>query len=497
MRFEFQPVPQWPPLAWLSRCDRGSSTVFVAHGRGVETGPEWFCEAAWAGEYERGEFDLTDIVTGTGGRIRHGTVVFVSPGSTVDRLQTFETARTVWVSNSLSCLLANVDAQLDPSFPQYFRHFRTVVRGIRQYARLLATSAGPVQLVYFDNLGWDGHSIRVQPKPGGDRDFRNFSSFRSFLDSSMRSMAKNLGHVSRARPYEWLGTASSGYDSSTATVLGHRAGCRQVLCIDHDRTGLDDSGEPLARELGLAVIKIKRFAWRDEQWPEIPFVAADAHGGDVFFKGADRVLERKVLLTGFHGDKMWDKHPSDLSDNIVRGDQSGLSLTEYRLSAGFLHCPVPFWGVRQIRDVNAISRSREMEPWDVPGDYSRPICRRIVEEAGIPRAMFGRQKKATWVQFIGSREFLSEGSLENYFEWLKANRGAWLRRGRVPPVLNLDLDRWELAGRHFFKFDPKAVHRKTLIVRARAAIAERPTRLRRHLFPWAVERLKACYPRPF
>ena len=53
---------------------------FVAHGLGVETTPEWFCEAAWAGEYQRGDFDRTDIVAGTGGRIRNGTVVFVSAG---------------------------------------------------------------------------------------------------------------------------------------------------------------------------------------------------------------------------------------------------------------------------------------------------------------------------------------------------------------------------------------------------------------------------------
>jgi hypothetical protein len=497
MRFEFLPVPQWPTLAWLCRCDRHSSTVAVAHGLGVETNPDWFCEAAWAGDYERGDFDRTDIVAGTGGRLREGTLVFVSSGSTVDRLQALESEKTVWVSNSLSCLLTAANANLDPSFPRYFRDFRTVVKGIRQYSRLLSTSAGPVQLIYFDNLIWDGRELKVQPKPGLGRDFSGFAQFRTFLQSSMQSMAENLAHPRRARPLAWLSTASSGYDSSTATVLGHQAGCREVLCVEHDRTGLDDSGEPLAHELGMSVAKVKRFAWRDESWPEIPFLSGDAHGGDVFFKGAERVLAGRVLLTGFHGDKMWDKHPSDLSDNIVRGDQSGLSLTEYRLTAGFLHCAVPFWGVRQIREVNAISQSPEMAPWDVPGDYSRPICRRIVEEAGIPREMFGTQKRATWVQFIASREFLSGASLRNYLDWLKTNRGAWLRHGRVPPVLNVELDRWELAGRRLFRMDPHPGRRKSLAVRVRGAIAERPTRLRRYVFPWAVERRKVCYPQPF
>jgi hypothetical protein len=497
MRFEFVSVPEWPSLAWLSRCQRGSSTIVVAHGSGVETREGWFGEAAWAGDYEEGAFDQTDIVAGTGGRIDRGEAIFVSPGSTVDRLQVLDNgAGGVLISNSLACLLSVAGADLDPSFPQYFRHFRTVVRGIRQYARLLPTSRGPVQLVYFDNVVWNGETLTVRDKPDRGRDFSSFARLRSFLDRSMAALAANLADGRRARPYSLLSTASSGYDSSTATVLGYLAGCRDVLCVDHDRTGDDDSGEPLARHLSMNVVTVKRDSWREQPWPEVPFVAADAHGGDVFFKGAERTLDRRVLLTGFHGDKMWDKQAHDLSPEIVRGDQSGLSLTEYRLHAGFLHCPVPFWGVRRIRDVHAISQSPEMAPWDVPGDYSRPVCRRIVEEAGVPREMFGTRKKATWVQFMHSDEFMCGSSLMNYLQWLREKRGVWLRRGRVPPVLNLDLDRLELKGRYLFDVDPHTIRRVSLVTRVRAAIAEHPTRLRRHVFPWAVERMAASYPHP-
>jgi hypothetical protein len=45
--------------------------------------------------------------------------------------------------------------------------------------------------------------------------------------------------------------------------------------------------------------------------------------------------------------------------------------------------------------------------------------------------------------------------------------------------------------------DPHPGRRKSLAVRVRGAIAERPTRLRRYVFPWAVERRKVCYPQPF
>lgn len=496
MRLEFVPVSAWPPLAWLAKCHRRSSKVLVLHGSRVETNDEWFCEAAWAGEYQSGDFDQTDVVAGSGGRLRNGEMVFVSSGSTVDRLNALEVDGDAWVSNSLSCLLAAAPAELDPSYPQYFRHLRTIVRGIRSYWRFLQTSAGPVHLIYFDNLVWNGQALTLRDKPGLGRDFGTFTRFRDFLHSSMQSMGENMASPSRRFPYRMLSTASSGYDSSTATVLAQQAGCKEVLCVDHDRTGVDDSGEPMAEVLGLDVVRVRRQAWRDTTLAEVPFLASDSHGGDVFFKSAEPSLSGRVLFTGFHGDKIWDKQTTDLSENIVRGDQSGLSLTEYRLVAGFIHCPVPFWGVRQIREVNALSKSSELAAWNVEGDYSRPICRRIVEEAGVPRTMFGMQKKASWVQFIASKDFMSEASMQNYMQWLSEHRGAWLRRGRVPPILNVEVDQLELAGRHMFRVEPAKGHAVSLLTRVRAAISERPTRLRRYIFPWAIEHLKRRYPQP-
>lgn len=503
MRLEYVPVPEWPPLAWLARCERSGSKAVVFHGSRVETHDEWFCEAAWAGDYQDGDFDRTDIVAGSGGRLRGGELIFVSSGSTVDRLNALEREGEAWVSNSLACLVASAEATLSPSYTQYWRTFRSVVRGIRGYRPDLPTSAGPIRLVYFDNLVWDGRALTLRPKPGLGRDFSSFARFSGFLSESMEAMARNMASPGRRFPYRLLTTASSGYDSSTVTVLARQAGCEFVVCVDHDREGDDDSGEPLARVLGMKVVSIKSHAWRRNDLPEVAFLAADSHGGDVFFKGAEPALEGTVLFTGFHGDKMWDKHPKDVSENIVRGDQSGLSLSEYRLRAGFLHCPVPFWGVRQIRDVKAISNSPELEAWDVEGDYSRPICRRIVEEAGVPRELFGTKKKATWVQFIGSREFMCESSVHDYMDWLRANRTDWLRRGRIPPIVSMEVDRLELAGRHFFLLDAsRSSHGKngqklSFPTRVRAAISERPTRLRRHVFPWAVEHAQKSYVRPF
>src|ERR671918_562924 len=123
----FTSIGDWPPLAWLARCDARTGEVSVLHGPRVETTQDWFCEAAWDGEYERGDFDRTDIVAGSGGHLRAHTVTFVASGSSCDRLHSFDAGHgIVWISNSLPCLLAAIGGEVDPTDPGYAPFFLTV-----------------------------------------------------------------------------------------------------------------------------------------------------------------------------------------------------------------------------------------------------------------------------------------------------------------------------------------------------------------------------------
>jgi hypothetical protein len=67
-------------------------------------------------------------------------------------------------------------------------------------------------------------------------------------------------------------------------------------------------------------------------------------------------------------------------------------MLELRLRAGFAMMSVPYLVSQDPRPLRRISLSPEMRPWSVGGSYDRPIPRRIVEEAGIPRDWFGRNK---------------------------------------------------------------------------------------------------------
>ncbi len=496
MRFEFSPVEGWPPLAWLARCPIGGDAIEVRHGNRVEVGPEWFCEAVWPGEFQSGDFDRTDLVFGSGARIRDGGVTFVSAGSTVDRLQSFEHEGALWVSNSLVCILAAVGAEFDPTYTAYTRHFQSVIRGLQRYERTLATSAGPLRLTYFNNLLWDGQRATETEKPNPVRDFSCYGSYRSFLEDSVGGIAANLAAGDRKHPYKMLGTISSGYDSPTVAVLGRVHGLREVISFDRARGGGTDSGRTIAEIVGLETRSLSSEAWRERDFREVPFLAVHGNAADIWYAGAEGLLSGRVLMTGYHGDKVWAKEVRNLGPNIVRGDLSGLSLSEYRLWIGFIHWPVPFMGVRQLREINAISGSDEMEPWDVPGGYSRPICRRAVEEAGVPRGVLAPTKRYGSVRLSDRSMFWTTQVVSEYTKWLRQRSGLWLANRRVPPL-------W--FSRAVRPFQPLAAVTARSICRATGGRLERNSAIRRleflgtreyvykFLFPWAVEEAKKRY----
>ena len=68
----------------------------------------------------------------------------------------------------------------------------------------------PVQLVYFDNLQWDGAALRRIGKPCADRSFRTFDQYHGFLNRSLEHLAENMADPRRSLRYSMLGTLSTG-----------------------------------------------------------------------------------------------------------------------------------------------------------------------------------------------------------------------------------------------------------------------------------------------
>lgn len=488
LHFEYHCIDQWPPLAWLAQCSKEDKKIVVWHGNNVEIYQEWFCEAVWPDKFLEGNFDKTDLVAGTGARIRENTIVFVSPGNTVDRILSMEVEDKLLVSNSLACLLAVSGAEIDITYPDYYRDFTTVVKGISEYKETIKTSISDIQITMFGYIVWNQSEILYLTRKITNRDFHSFSQYEQFLQLNINKLFENMSDEGRIKKYQPLSTISSGYDSTAISALARQAGCMDVLCIDTDRYGNLENGDQVASYLNLKPNQIKRDAWLQLNGEEIYFLAADATAEAVFMAGAGELLTNRVLLTGYHGDKLWSKDTKDLSESIVRGDSSGLSLTEYRLWKSFIHCPITFWGVQQIRSINRISNSEEMKPWDIPGDYSRPIPRRIAESMGVPREVFGITKKAS---AIGSAEFLSVFSLKAYRAWLVNHRVEWLKRGRLPPIINLSYE--QVTERFLHSFNELLLKIPYLWRFAPDNSLEKPSSMRKYVFAWAINLVKDRY----
>ena len=495
MRLQFLPADGWPPLAWLALCVPGNLEVVARLGPRVERNNDWFCEAVWDGPFQDGGFHRTDVVFGSGGRLDEKVVVFVSAGTTVDRLHTLDMPEGVLVSNSLACLLAGAGATVDPTYDRYFEDFMSIRRGLRSYKRTLATSAGPVQLTYHDNLRWDGARLIPEPKVRPRRDFTSFAAYRGFLESSLRALSANATAAERRVRYPMLGTMSSGHDSSTVAALAARAGLlHEVIAFDRARTGEPDSGRHVAGVLGLDVLEVSSEAWRDTAFAEIPFVAADAKGEDVYFRGAEHRLAGRLVLTGFGGDRIWDRDAHQVGDDLPRRDQSGLSLSEYRLRVGFIHCPVPYLGARQLSDIRALGRSPELAAWTVRADSRRPICRRILEEAGVPRQAVGLQKRAASVLLFRRDSFLVGASLVAYTRWLDTMLPARHQTNGSGPLRAVA----RATSRGLQRLATWLPWRSRLmrpLAHRLATFGYREPRFR-HLFPWALALAKDAYVSP-
>ncbi len=419
-KFQYEIRSEWPPLAWAAKLTSDSETIDVLVGPKVECRPDWFAEAVWDQPFAEGDFDRTDQIFGSGGRIRDAHCDFVSSASVVDRLQFLKTKNATWVSNSLPALLAVTGQSVQTHRSKYACEFTTITRGIDRYLREIPTLEKPVRLVYFRNLRWTPDRLTEIDKPLPVHDFSSFERYHDFMVTSLVALFENARDEERQGQFEPLSTISTGYDSPAVSALMAAAGGKETLSIRNARGGDADSGEQISLALGLQPYVVDRDAWRKRTLPEVSFLASDAKGEDVYFAGAHDQLCGRLLLTGYGGQHAWGKTDKEAYD-FRRGDQSGLSHTENRLWAGYLHCPVPFLGGRQAADLRSISCSPAMAAWEVEGSYSFPIPRRIVEQQGVDRTWFGMSKKAASVLLFDRFGFLTENSLVDYEAWYKEN----------------------------------------------------------------------------
>jgi hypothetical protein len=421
--------PSFPRLAWVSVLSSGNRELQVHLGSCVEETPSWIIEGAWDGPFEAGEFDRTSALFGTGVRLRESEVVFASSATMLDRLWVYQSSeKYFYIGNSLPAVLAVSKATLCSSTIDYPTRTNNRISKYREVDLCpVPVTSGSLSHIYFHNIIWDGKDLKVVRKREDAPTFDSFETYRDYLFSVARRLGSNASHINRRFPVSQLATISSGYDSAAAAVVAREAGCTEAATISHARAVIprSDSGAPIAKLLGMSCTSYPRI--RSHAQTEIYFWAPLGSANDLNFSVLDTPEPVCLLFTGVFGGEVWTSFEHMHPDNMKFAAVNGLGLSEYRLTRGIIHCPVPFWGFHRASDLWALTYSIEMDSWRLGTNYDRPIPRRLLEEAGVPRDMFGQKKSAT--------------QLEESFEWpytteLQADYKEYLHiLGLKPPII--------------------------------------------------------------
>lgn len=375
-------------MAWILRAR--PPVAELKFGRLVRATELGVFEGTWVGDSD----DLAPLRStttfGSGVLLDDRGLRLIAPGHMLEGIYVCRRDTETIASNSFPGLLAVAGLELDQQVA-YPGLFNESVDGVLHTR--IPTRTDYVDAYFHENLllDLDGR-LTVVSKPR-EQTFTSFPDYRSRLSDAFASALAN------APSFEPVVTVSSGYDGAAVAVLASELGCRRVATVREGKpvqksSSLDDSGETVGKLLGMDVETYERLAYlRRDDLPEAEFLASGFTGEDVALSDLEGDLSGRMLVTAFFGDGMWwmNRPPRP---TLWRSDQSGSSLGEWRLRVGFVHVPLPCVGGEQYRITQRISRLPEMRPWVIGRAYDKPIPRRILEEAGIPRRAFGQLKRA-------------------------------------------------------------------------------------------------------
>lgn len=502
-RFRYCPVPTLPRLAWLAELRAGSAETVVYHGPWVETAPTAFCEGAWDGPFAEQRFDRAATFLGSGARLAADGVTFSSATHLFERLYAVRHGDRLLISNSLVFLLAHSGDGFDLGYPNtYFDLLDYDRQGYRNTRKTLHTRNGAtVRLLEHGNFRVDSNLTvqrrekAVLPPP------RGFADYRDKLLATLAAVAGNAAAAGRRQTFRLLASASRGYDSTAIAALVRTVGGREALTFAAaDGVPLADDGSAIARHLGLAVTAYDRTAYRRLAQPAEPEFLVCPTGTTIPLAAAEAQLQGAIYCTGRYADLAWEPDEKNMLPYLLwptTNNRSGATYEEFRLRTGFVHFPIPGVMISYSHELYQLSVSREMQPWSLPSAYNKPIPRRLAEEAGVPRALFGQEKMASAHAILEDGAAFHPAAWGDFQAFLAAHpeHAAVLAAQRLPLRRALDRARKggvQLARRRL----PYRLYRRWVLTlplvahRAESALWGRPFLYTLH---WGYERVRGRY----
>lgn len=119
-------------------------------------------------------------------------------------------------------------------------------------------------------------------------------------------------------------------------------------------------------------------------------------------------------------------------------------MIEFRLRVGFSVFAPAWIGAAHKDAIHRITTATEMKPWSIDGKYDRPIPRRLGEEAGVPRHLFGQIKMQTFHSNLDHAGAMTEQGFEDFAAYCRQHQLATLapRQGLAALAANEPLPDW-------------------------------------------------------
>ena len=430
-RIKYQSISVFPKLAWVTMMDEQQDYIAVYHGEYVDCHDQWFIEGIWDGPFDDGNFHQADLIFGSGMRMDGEKTMFVSSSSHAERLYYAFHQHKFLVSNSLPCLVSCTDIELDPA-RDYASFFQSIEGGFGKHEKEVPVRDGCDKIfnIIGDNLVYSSGKVSIEAKTKKQH-FFDFKSLKNFFQETFLQLKKNWESPLRNNALLTFSTISTGYDSAVISYFVAQAGCHQFFtCVSSNMVGITclvnekkikDDGSHIAGFMGGECIKFDQQDFKRDLTNEVYLFPGMPYTRLTNFlpmiNHLDRLDKPSILFTGIGGDYAWGSDPKDRDYY----DYGVISLSEIRLKTGFIHCSFLSW-LSQFRPLLLeISRSEDMKQWSIKSDYNRPIPRRMLEEAGIPRKDFGYFKKGGWKLWrIPNRPFHPQLQQE-YYNFLLMN----------------------------------------------------------------------------
>ena len=343
------------------------------------------------------------------------------------------------ISNSLYFLMAKADLRLDPQYLRYETDFNSITKGIVKYNSQIhlldeTDKEAPVNVYYYRHIVIDERNncrIVIKKKMAS---FFDFNDYLSRLTDAMSSMYQNSKDERRHHKYGIVTMISKGYDASCCAVIAKKIGGDTALTFTATGKYAEDSGIEIARKLGYRNILEKdanAYKTRNDM-PELEYLSSGELGAEISFSVFEDDYRGNLVFTGERGDSIYDRHAGHRNDDFhFINMQSGLSNSERRLWKGYIPVPMPLYGASAWPSLYEIANSPEMERWCMNNSYDRPIPRRIIESAGVPRNSFGIQKRGAgfsyhydWMKRIVKR--MSPVSAADFTKYVRRNKRLYL-----------------------------------------------------------------------